>query len=175
MSGRSGADAAGERVDGARERLGVRQQRRDVLEDDAGLGEVGHVADVGREVDHVVTSERVAARRGAGDAAQVAHEQRLGQLGAQTGELVELLEAGADAVGVGRAQLRREHLLDEAGLALDRRVDGAQVPGVEAVALQARRGGHDLHVLGTEAAGLGRDQPELLEAAHELLVDVRRR
>ena len=73
--------------------------------------------------------------------------------------------------GLAERSCGREHLLDQAGLALDRRVDGAQVPGVEAVALQARGGGHDLHVLGAEAPGLGRDQAELLEAAHELLVD----
>ena len=109
-------------------------------------------------------------RRGAGEPPQVAHEQRLGQLGAQAGELVELLEPGADAIGVGRAQLRCEHLLDEARLALDRRVDRAQVARVEAVALQPGGRGDDLHVLGPEAPGLGRDQPELLEAADELLV-----
>ena len=109
--------------------------------------------------------------RGSGQPPQVAHEQRLGQLGAQAGELVELLEAGAHAIGVGGAQLRREHLLDQARLALDRRVDRAQMARVEAVALQASGRGDDLHVLGPEAPGLGGDQAELLEAADELLVD----
>ena len=45
-------EGSGHLVDGLEEGTGVRQQWRDVLEDDPGLGEVRHVGDESVEVDH---------------------------------------------------------------------------------------------------------------------------
>ena len=49
------ARVLGERAHGMVERPRVHEQRRDVLEDDAGLREVGHVTDVVAQVQRILS------------------------------------------------------------------------------------------------------------------------
>ena len=86
-----------------------------------------------------------------------------------TRRLVQLLEPGAHAVGLADATAARAPARPGPPRARSPS-DGAQVAGIEAVALQVGGGGHHG---GRPRAGSARprgDQPELLETADELLL-----
>src|SRR5258707_1355193 len=68
-------------------------------------------------------------------------------------------------------QRGRDHLLDERDLAVHRRPDGPQVPGLNAISAQHRGGGRHLECVLAVCPADSPDQPERLKLGQLLLVD----
>ena len=90
-------------------------------------------------------------------------------------ERLEIVERVLPALGVARAQARRDELLDERRLPTGSGEERPEVPRVDAEARQTRTGGGDvglaLAVEALAAFDARDDQAELLELAHELRRD----
>ena len=108
----------------------------------------------------------------------VAPEEELRELLRELGERLQVLEPGLAALGVARAERRRDELLEQRRLPVGGGAERAQVAGVDAEAREppARRG--DLRVaLAVEALAALEprlQQPELLELAREVAGRCRR-
>jgi hypothetical protein len=91
------------------------------------------------------------------------------EVGRERGQALELRQGLAAALGVLRAQPGRQHLLQQAGLALGGHAEQAQVARLHAVGRQLHRRLHhfavDLLVAGCGVAG---EEPVLLQRAQEL-------
>ena len=137
----------GQRADGALQRLGRGHHRRDVLEDDPGLREVGDVAHVPREIH----GPRVA--HGPTILRRSRIEQQVLEVRRDGGEVLQRLDGLLAPLGVARAQRRGEDLLQQRGLAVGRRAERAQVAPADAVARQLGDRADDL-ALGLVVVGL---------------------
>ena len=136
----------GEQVDRLPERLAIGEQRHDVLEDDALLRPVGNVADLRfQPVDagggHQLDATCFRARQ------KSSCESSWRELG----ERAKIVERRLAPLRVARAQRRRDELLEQRGLPVGGRAEGAQVarPDPERRELGADRG--DLGVAGRVA------------------------
>ena len=152
------------------QRLGVGQERRDVLEPDARRREVLYLTDARTQVDRrVVSLGRYLS--------QVAPEERSRELCGQLSQLLQVAQGLRAAFGAPGAQLGRDELPEQRRLAACRRAEHAQVARSDAVAgkLGARRGHVDvgLRVALAAAGALRREQPEVLELLRELRRDPR--
>ena len=109
------------------------------------------------------------------ESAELAPEEQPRELLRGLGERLEVVEPGLAALGVARAQGRRDELLEQARLPPCRVAEGAEVPCVDPVAGEppARRCdlGVALAVAALAALDPRREQPELLERSCELAVD----
>src|SRR5687768_9894129 len=106
-------------------------------------------------------------------AAKIADEQQVLELGAGRGQALETHDRLLPASGAARLQRRPEDLLEQRGLAVGGGAEDAQVAAVDAEAGELGRRADDLEVglveeqLAVLAARL--DDPELLELADQLL------
>jgi len=142
--------------------LRVGEQGHDVLEDDPPLREVRDVPDLRAQVDgHGLADER----------ADGSPEEELGELLRERRERLEVFEARAVTIGIVRAELRRDDLLELRRLLLGTGLEGPQVPGLDPVARELEARGDDVRVtfrVAPPSPLLPRlEQPVVLEVAHE--------
>ena len=140
------------------QRRRVGEERRDVLEADARGREVVDLADLRAQVDgaHWAAISRTSR-----------HSSSAASSCASSVSACRSLSAGRAALGVARAQRRRDELLEQRRLAVGRRPERAQVPRVDAEPRQLRADGRDVGVgLGVALVGAAaerREQPVVLE------------
>ena len=110
--------------------------------------------------------------------AHVAPEEQLGELLRRLPERLEVVDPGAAALRVPRAERRRDERLEQPRLAVGRRAERAQVPRRDAVARQRLARGGDvgvrLRVDALAALDARLEQPELLQLAGALAARCRR-
>src|SRR5215470_15400498 len=99
-------------------------------------------------------------------AADVAAKEQVGELPGALREALQIVDGGLAPLGVARAQCGRDHGLEQPALAIRRRAEGAQVPGVDPEPREGLAGGRDVDVaLGVDALAFldpRLEQPEVL-------------